>query len=176
MEQEKITSDLLETLQGWCGFKKFNIIYDTDIDPINLSLIGNLVLHRSHIYYVIIDKAGNVFGCYNKGSVRELCLSVDDPSHFVFSLKNTMSPLTKPKQFFTIKNNHRCFYMPNSDEEYSLFRIGFKGGIRIGKPNTFNSYCYNIQNTYPELKDSTLLGLSGQQFSVERILLIQISE
>ncbi|KAL7716178.1 TLDc domain-containing protein [Entamoeba marina] len=79
--------------------------------------------------------------------------------------------LNKDNLYFIVEDDARNIF----GYDYLLFRFGYRGSVRIARPNTHNSYCYNLSEGYNGLNDLSLTGNnSPTQFDVTRIIVIQM--
>ena len=62
----------IETLEEWSRCMYNCVVYDSDIDGKDTMVFQNRVLNHSHLYFIVIDSHGNVFGHYHHGKILYL--------------------------------------------------------------------------------------------------------
>ncbi|EKE37278.1 hypothetical protein ENUP19_0113G0019 [Entamoeba nuttalli] len=94
-----IIKSFIPSLQQWTGMQKYDVIYNSKLDGFKKERINNHICLKKHVMVLVFTTDGNVFGCYNsKRLPAPSCegFVMDDPQHFIFTLKNPLSiPPTK---------------------------------------------------------------------------------
>ncbi|KAL7715663.1 TLDc domain-containing protein [Entamoeba marina] len=110
----------LETLGDWVNKSIPTIVYDSNVEKFNGTGLFNALKGQNNIMFIIETDAGNVFGSYHsKIPLSQSQWIVNDPDHFVFSLKN---PFTQDYVKFT-PIQQRCYPLWIYNSEVALYCV-----------------------------------------------------
>ncbi|ELP93382.1 hypothetical protein EIN_057970 [Entamoeba invadens IP1] len=169
--------ELLEVFQEWSGLKVCDILYDSENEEIedNTNFNGK-VMFKPNCFFISFDKKGSIFGGYLKENIGLLDEDVDDENHFIFCLRREDGvPFTEPKRWFHKKEHDggiRLF--SNNDCLFQMGNVNF-GCFGISKLSLRKNVCLNLSNEYEGIEDTDLNGTNKKFFTVERIVVIHMS-
>ena len=165
----------METFQKWSGCLNCEIVFDSEKDDAekNESFYEKIFM-KNNCYFVNFDKKGNVFGAYINEYIGLFDENIDDEKHFVFSLKKDKQ-LNVKRWFMKKEKEGGLKLFTNND---CLYQIGNDacGCFGISKMNLRRNVCANLSQMYDGMNDNDLCGSNLKFFSVERIVVIQMSE
>ena len=83
----------MDVLKEWSGMEYNTVLFDSDTDGDDYKLFHSKILKHSHLYFIVIDTEGNIFGHYHPSMIdkiwkRDLEENNEDDNIFIFTLKN----------------------------------------------------------------------------------------
>ncbi|KAL7722356.1 C2 domain-containing protein [Entamoeba marina] len=160
LKKKTYLQEYIPYLQSLSSKSSFELLYSSDIFPIDANTIYKQVSHKTNLMFLVITKTGCSFGSYHE---KELDCDVDgnsfisnDTNGFVFSVVGAVDEPTK----FVIKKPQEtslCLFTGTNQIQETVF--GVNGAYYIKKNRTL--YELDGMNNYYETgtEDSVLLGV-----------------
>ncbi|EKE39896.1 hypothetical protein ENUP19_0216G0031 [Entamoeba nuttalli] len=155
-------------LQNWSNLNEYQILFDSFLDSQNQ--FNDRVMNKRNLYFINFDEFGYVFGAFVSVPILETNKFISDPNHFIFSLKKS---IFKPMKWNPIGDNSSNALFIYRNESY-LYQVGHTGCFIIHQTGVSNSYCKNLQIAYLGAPSSLSNTESFEDFSVNRVIVIQM--
>ncbi|KAL7713678.1 TLDc domain-containing protein [Entamoeba marina] len=164
----------VDSIEKWSKLKYSHIVIDSDDVAINSDSLFDSIHDQKNLAF-IIQNHDNIFGSFHSVTPRQRGItSPDDPSHFVFSLKNSYG--LKPTMYTKKKKSGSLRIFRLDESENGVFDVyGF---------GVFGKSLGSISNYFPTLyEDHNTTGgrifvgdIKPSQFEITRIVVLQLVE
>ncbi|KAL7720807.1 TLDc domain-containing protein [Entamoeba marina] len=139
------THNVFQKLTEFTNFNNFEILYDSDIHPLNVTFFQRCLYGRRDVIVLLVSKTDYIYGSFNGSILGQVPInkmenSNNDPKHFIFSLKSDHIPPTKwVKKSLNINSSSICF----TSEEAKMYIF-----IENKAFGFWNPYLYNEESLY----------------------------
>ncbi|GAB1226960.1 hypothetical protein ENUP19_0314G0010 [Entamoeba nuttalli] len=147
-------------LKEWSHLSNTTILFDSAIDELTARNVYSKISGKTHIYFIVEDSFGNVFGSYHNYIPQqdETVGYEKDPDHFIFTLHNPHN--TEPSKYEPNNNNNDLIHTYYNYGINNVLNIQHAYGItsnsKVFVYESIINYYINIPNNNPRLFTTTV--------------------